>query len=419
MPFRRPLFVGLLLLVALPCVLTGVVPLAFSEDVLTYHYNNQRTGLDSSETTLTLANVNSTTFGKLFTLTVDGKVDAQPLYLSAVPISGKGTHNLLIVATENDSVYAFDADAGTLIWQATALLSGETASDDRSCTQITPKIGITATPVISRPSGSNGVIYVAAMSKDSSGNYHQRLHALNAATGKELYKGPVEISAQYPGTGDNSSGGNVIFDPAQYVERSALLLVNNVVYVAWASHCDIRPYTGWIMGYDATTLAQSTVLNVTPNGNSGAIWGSGAGLTADTSGNIFSSMPTAPSTPRLLPEDFQARAITAMPSSGSTPQAVSPSPITSRCGTASRKVRTILISAPAAPFYCPTCPMTPASCSSLSVRARIPIFTSSTATTWENSTPTATSSIRNWSAPCPAASGPCPPTSTARFISDP
>ncbi len=287
MPFRRPLFVGLLLLVALPCVLTGVVPLAFSEDVLTYHYNNQRTGLDSSETTLTLANVNSTTFGKLFTLTVDGKVDAQPLYLSAVPISGKGTHNLLIVATENDSVYAFDADAGTLIWQATALLSGETASDDRSCTQITPKIGITATPVISRPSGSNGVIYVAAMSKDSSGNYHQRLHALNAATGKELYKGPVEISAQYPGTGDNSSGGNVIFDPAQYVERSALLLVNNVVYVAWASHCDIRPYTGWIMGYDATTLAQSTVLNVTPNGNSGAIWGSGAGLTADASGNIF------------------------------------------------------------------------------------------------------------------------------------
>jgi hypothetical protein len=125
------------------------------------------------------------------------------------------------------------------------------------------------------------------MSKDTSGNYYQRLHALNATNGSELYKGPVTIAAQYPGTGDNSSGGFVVFDPAQYKERSGLLLAGGELYLTWASHCDIRPYTGWIMGYNPTTLAQKTVINVTPNGNEGAIWGAGAGLTADSSGNIF------------------------------------------------------------------------------------------------------------------------------------
>ena len=258
-------------------------PRVWSQNVLTYHNNNARTGLNSSETTLTLNNVNSTTFGKLFTLTVDGLVDAEPLYLSAVPIKGSGTHNLLIVATEHDSVYAFDADTGAPIWQISTLGTGETTSDDRNCGQVTPEIGITSTPVIS----PNGVIYVVAMSKDSAGNYYQRLHALNALTGAELFKGPVTIAAKYPGTGDNSSGGYVVFDPAQYKERSGLLLVNNVVYLTWASHCDIRPYTGWVMGYSATTLAQKTVINVTPNGNEGAIWGSGAGLAADNYGNIF------------------------------------------------------------------------------------------------------------------------------------
>ncbi len=260
---------------------------ALSQEVLTYHNNNARTGLNSSETTLTLSNVNSTSFGKLFVLTVDGLVDAEPLYLSAVPIQGSGTHNLLIVATENDSVYAFDADTGSLIWQITTLEAGETPSDDRGCNQVTPEIGITSTPVISRPAGSNGVIYVVAMSKDTSGNYYQRLHALSATTGGELYNGPVAIAAQYPGTGDNSSGGYVIFDPAQYKERSGLMLVGGELYLTWASHCDIRPYTGWVMGYSPTTLAQKTVINVTPNGNEGAIWGSGAGLTSDGDGNIF------------------------------------------------------------------------------------------------------------------------------------
>jgi hypothetical protein len=275
-------------LAALLACFLGLAPaLSHSQqDVLTYHNDNSRNGLDSKETALTLANVNSATFGKLFTVTVDGLVDAQPLYLHGVSTSS-GTHNLLIVVSEHDSAYAFDADSGAPIWQVTALKSGEVPSDDRGCGQVSPEIGITSTPVIDRPKNSNGVIYLVAMSKDSSGDYHQRLHALDAATGNELHKGPVDIAASYPGTGDNSSNGSVIFAPAQYKERSGLLLLNNTVYLTWASHCDDRPYTGWIMGYNASTLVQTTVLNVTPNGNEGAVWGAGAGLTADSKSNIY------------------------------------------------------------------------------------------------------------------------------------
>jgi hypothetical protein len=259
---------------------------AMAQDVLTYHNDNARNGLYAVEKTLTLSNVNSGSFGKLFTVTVDGLVDGEPLYLSGVTVSG-ATHNLLVVVTENDSVYGFDADGGAELWKVSALGAGETPSDDRGCNQVTPQIGITATPVVSRPKGSNGVIYVVAMSKDGSGNYYQRLHALNAASGAEMYGGPVAVGATYPGNGDNSSGGDVVFDPAQYKERSGLLLESGKVYLAWASHCDIRPYTGWVMAYNATTLKQTAVMNVTPNGNEGAIWGSGGGLTADSAGNIY------------------------------------------------------------------------------------------------------------------------------------
>jgi len=275
-----------LLAAFLTCFVCLAPVLSHSQDVLTYHNNNSRTGVNPKETILTPANVNSATFGKLFAITVDGLVDAQPLYLHAVS-TGSGTLNLLIVVTENDSAYAFNADTGALAWQVTALKSGETASDDRGCGQVSPEIGITSTPVIDRPKNSNGVVYLVAMSKDSSGNYHQRLHALDAASGNELHNGPVDITATYPGTGDNSSGGVVIFDPAQYKERSGLLFLDGTIYLAWASHCDARPYTGWIMGYSASTLAQTTVLNVTPNGNEGAIWGAGAGLTADSNANIY------------------------------------------------------------------------------------------------------------------------------------
>ena len=262
------------------------VSLSFCQDVLTYHDNNSRTGLNSSETILTPSNVNFATFGKLFTATVDGLVDAQPLYLSKVTVQGS-PHNLLIVATEHDSLYAFDADDGELLWHISTLKSGETTSDDRGCAQVTPEIGITSTPAIVRPAGSNGVIYTVAMSKTSSGIYRQRLHALDAATGKELYNGPVDIAAKFPGVGDNNSGGYVIFDPGQYEERAGLLFSKGVIYLTWTSHCDIRPYTGWIMGYDAIKLVQKTVLNLTPNGKEGSIWGAGAGPAADTSGNMF------------------------------------------------------------------------------------------------------------------------------------
>ena len=256
-------------------------------NVTTYHNDNARSGQNLTETTLTPANVNSSSFGKLFVIAVDGKVDAQPLYLAQVSIPNNGAHNVLYVATEHGSVYGFDADSGSMLWQVSTLAAGETTSDDHGCGQIVPEIGVTSTPVIDPKAGPNGTIYVVAMSKDGAGNYHQRLHALDVTTGAEEFSGPQNIQASFPGTGDNSSGGSVVFAPGQYAERAGLLLLNGVVYTAWTSHCDIRPYTGWIMGFNQTTLAQVSVLNLTPNGNEGSIWMSGAGLAADTSGNIF------------------------------------------------------------------------------------------------------------------------------------
>ena len=266
-------------------MLVGAAP-AF-KGVLTYHNDNMRTGRNLSETSLTLKNVNSTTFGKLFVIPTDGLVDAQPLYAPDVSIPGNGTHNVLFVATEHGTVYGFDADSGSALWHVTTLAAGETSSDNRGCGQVTPEIGVTSTPVIDLTAGAHGTIYVVAMSKDSSSNYHQRLHALDITSGAEEFGGPVEIAAQYPGTGDNSQGGYVIFDPKQYKERAGLLLLNHIVYTSWASHCDHTPYTGWIISYNAKTLAQQSVLNVTPNGHEGAIWAAGAGPAADANGNIY------------------------------------------------------------------------------------------------------------------------------------
>jgi len=257
-----------------------------TSSVATYHNDNARTGQNLTETTLTHANVNSSGFGMLFVLPTDGKVDAQPLYLPNLTVSG-GTHNLLFVATEHGSVYGFDADTGTRLWQVSILASGETPSDDRGCDQVTPEIGITSTPVMDANAGAHGTIYVVGMSKDGAGQYHHRLHALDVTTGAEEFGGPKEIQASYPGTGDNSSGGNVIFDPGQQLERPGLLLLNGVIYTSWGSHCDHRPYSGWLIGYDQSTLAQLTVLNVTPNGSEGAFWMSGAGPASDANGNIF------------------------------------------------------------------------------------------------------------------------------------
>jgi hypothetical protein len=261
-------------------------PSTSTVDITTYHVDVARTGLNPSETTLTTSNVTSAQFGLIRTLAVDGHVDAQPLYLSALSIAGQ-SHNVLYAVSEHDSVYAFDADSGTQLWKTSVLGSGETTSDDHDCSQITPEIGITSTPVIDRKAGANGTIFVVGMTEDSSGHYHQRLHALDITTGAELSGSPTEIAATYPGTGANSSGGNVVFDPAQYAERAGILLLNGVLYLGWTSHCDSGPYTGWLMAYSESTLAQTAVLNLTPNGSEGSIWMAGSGLAADTSGNIY------------------------------------------------------------------------------------------------------------------------------------
>jgi hypothetical protein len=262
----------------------AVVP---GPDVTTYHYDNTRQGLNAQESILNLTNVNSSSFGLLATFPVDGKVDAQPLYVGGLPIAGSSGSNVLYVATEHDSVYALDAATGNQYWKSSVLGSGETTSDPQNCNQISPEIGITSTPVIDRSYGAHGAIFVVAMTKDASGGYHQRLHALDLTTGAELAGSPTEITATYPGTGENSSGGSVVFAPGQYAERVGLLLLNGTIYLAWTSHCDVPPYTGWVMGYSEATLKQTTVLNLTPNGSEGSIWMSGYGMAADSSGNIY------------------------------------------------------------------------------------------------------------------------------------
>jgi hypothetical protein len=250
---------------------------------VTYKNDLSRTGQNLTETTLTLTNVASATFGLLHNLTVDGKVDAQPLYLSQLTIAG-AAHNVVYAATEGDSVYAFDANSGATLWHVSLLASGETTSDDHGCGQVQPNIGITSTPVIDRSAGTNGVIYVVAMSKDQSSAYHQRLHALDVTTGAEVFNGPVEIAATYPAAG----GTTATFEPGQYAERAALLLSQGIVYTSWTSHCDGTPYSGWIIGYNQTTLAQTSVLSIGPNSNSGpSVWMSGGGPSADTSGNVY------------------------------------------------------------------------------------------------------------------------------------
>jgi hypothetical protein len=256
--------------------------------VLTYHNDNFHTGLNPSETVLKPSNVNAATFGKLSVLPADGKVDGQPLYVSQLNIPGLGARNVVFVATEHDTVYAYDADqGGSPLWQASMLLPGETPSDTLGCAQVTPEIGVTATPVIDLGAGPHGTIYLVAMSKSSDGFYHQRLHALDITSGNEQFGGPSEINAVFPGNGDSSVGGLVYFDPKMYKDRAALVLSGGVIYTSWASHCDARPYTGWVIGYDQYSLFQTLVYNFTPDGEGGTIWGGGAGPAVDAEGNLF------------------------------------------------------------------------------------------------------------------------------------
>jgi glucose dehydrogenase len=266
---------------------TSLPPVPESEvNVLTYHNNNLRTGQYLHEASLTPANVNSAKFGKVGFLPVRGLVDAEPLYVSTIMVRG-AKRKVVFVATEHDLVYAFDADTFALLWKTSVLSPGETTSDNRGCQQVTPEIGITATPVIDLRKGPHGAVYVVAMSKDTRGHYFQRLHALDLATGAELPASPTTIMATYPGTGAGSRNGRLAFDAKQYKERAALLLTNGTIYTTWASHCDVSPYTSWVIAYNSGNLQQTAVLNLTPNGTEGAIWMTGDGPAADEAGNVY------------------------------------------------------------------------------------------------------------------------------------
>jgi outer membrane protein assembly factor BamB len=267
-----------------PLALTVVNPTSTGLDVPTWHYDMGRTGLDSQETSLTPTSV-SATFGKRQALAMDGAVDAQPLYLSGMTMGAQGTHNVLYVATENDSVYALDASSGAQLWKTSALKPSETAADNQGCNELSSQVGITSTPVIDRYYGTDGAIYFVAKTKDSGANYHQRLHALDLTTGAELAGSPVDITATYPANG----GVTQTFDPGIFVERSALLLSQGTVYLSWGAPCQQTSfdYDSWEMAYNEATLAQQSVLDLTPNGSGGGIWMSGAGPAADQYGSVF------------------------------------------------------------------------------------------------------------------------------------
>jgi hypothetical protein len=254
--------------------------ISYATDVLMHHNDLARTGQMLAETTLTPANVNSSSFGKVAFLAADGKVDGQPLFVTAQPISG-AAHDVVYVVTEHDSVYAYDANTFAQLWKVSLIGSGETPSDDRSCQDITPEIGITSTPVIDRNRGANGVLYAVTMTKDASGGYHHRLHALDLTTGAEVLGGPTEIAATYPGNGAGSVNGVITFNPALHAVRAALALVGGNVYMGWTAHCMAGAYNGWLMGYSADTLKQTGAMNIAPNGSQGSVWMAGSGIASD------------------------------------------------------------------------------------------------------------------------------------------
>lgn len=262
--------------------------------VTTSQYDNFRTGATLHEKILTPQNVNSRQFGKLGAFKVDGAVYAQPLFLFSVPIPGKGTHDVLFVATEHDSVYAFDANGpgDAPLWRVSLLEKArheEVVNEDEvACPFIRPEVGITSTPVIDLRTGT---LYVLARSmvrhKVGDDEYVQRLHALAITTGAEKFGGPKLITASVPGKGAGADKGQVAFDPLRENPRAALTLANHNVYLAWASSCDVDPYHGWVMSYDAQTLAQKAVLNVNPDGSEAGIWLADTGPAADADGNLY------------------------------------------------------------------------------------------------------------------------------------
>ena len=276
------------LILACALVISGSAGIAKGQVAVTTHHNDtSRTGQNLNESVLNISNVNVNAFGKLFSRTVDGQIYAQPLYVPNLSVAGQ-IRNVVYVATQNDTVYAFDADdpnASSPLWHVnfgTPVPSTDVAPD---CADITPQVGITSTPVIDTNSST---IYVVAKTKNTSDDsYHFKIHALDLITGTEKFGGPTEIAAQVPGTGVDNVGGTVIFDSLQQFNRPGLLLLNGIVYVAFGSACETPPWHGWIIGYGASTLQQVAVLNTTPNGSDGGIWGGGQGLLADSVNNIY------------------------------------------------------------------------------------------------------------------------------------
>ncbi len=265
-------------------------PTPAAVNVLTFHNDSMRSGLNKLETVLRPSNVVQAAFGKLFSYPVDGYLYAEPLYVSQLAIPGQGVHNVVYAASEHDSVYAFDADdlAPTTLWQKSFIDPGAgittVSPTDVNCNNLVPEIGITGTPAISL---ENQALYVVSETKNNN-TYVTQLHALDLATGAEKFGGPVEISGTVAGTGVGGDGaGHIAFDPMLGLQRAALLLANGNVYIAFASNCDQGSYHGWLFAYDALTLARKAVFNSTPNGSEGGIWQIGNGPSAPPSGYVF------------------------------------------------------------------------------------------------------------------------------------
>jgi hypothetical protein len=261
------------------------------QSVTTSQYDNARSGANRLETTLTPRNVNVSHFGKRFALKVDGDVYAQPLFLAGIDIPGKGRHDVLFVATEHDSVYAFDAygHPTSPLWHASFLRKDVTTvpADDVECPYIEPEVGITSTPVIDPDTLTLYVLVRTKEQTSQSTHYQQRLHALAVTTGLEEYGGPVDIRATIDGRGTGNLSGKLAFDPLRENPRASLLLANGLVYLTWASSCDVGPYHGWVMAHDAHSLKRRAVFNTSPDSDDSGIWASDTGPAADAEGNLF------------------------------------------------------------------------------------------------------------------------------------
>ena len=253
--------------------------------VTTYHYDVNRSGANLSETVLTTSNVSESTFAKLFSRAVDGQILAQPLYLPAVQIPGQGEHNVVYVATEHDSVFAFDADtasASAPLWQV-SLGTSLPASVIDSTRDLLPEIGITGTPVIDTGSGT---LYVVAETYENS-NAVFRLHALDVTSGAEKFGGPMVIQGSVPGSGVGSSNDVLAFNPLMHWQRPGLLFANGKIYIGFGGHQDTEPYHGWMFAYDATTLLRTTIRCFSPNSSASGVWQAGVGLAADSAGFVY------------------------------------------------------------------------------------------------------------------------------------